>query len=58
MCAAYYSFTTEYRCVMPSLQCSALACSCLSQYFCAEPYNACQIGGGNGVDVGCACPAC
>jgi hypothetical protein len=58
MCAAYQAFTTEYRCVMPSLSCSALACSCLAPYFCVDPYNACQAGGGTGVDVSCMCPAC
>lgn len=57
-CAAYSGWTTEYRCVMPSLQCSALACSCLAPYFCAKPYDACVDGSASKPAVTCECPAC
>lgn len=56
-CAAYVSFTTEYRCVVPSLMCSALACSCLAPYFCAAPFDAC-VDTPSGADVTCECPTC
>jgi hypothetical protein len=57
-CAAYVAWTTEYRCVMPSLQCSALACSCLNPYFCVEPFSACVVNAGSDQDVSCECPSC
>ena len=57
-CAAYSGWTTEYRCVMPTLQCSALACGCLAQYFCAAPYTACNEGSAGGPAVICGCPTC
>jgi hypothetical protein len=58
-CAAYAGLTTEYRCVMPSITCAALACSCMAKYFCVDPYNACDDqGGANDPPIICACPAC
>ena len=57
-CAAYLSWTTEYRCVAPSLQCQALACSCLAPYFCVAPYDACSTSGGGAPVVTCDCPTC
>lgn len=58
-CAAYAGFTTEYRCVMPSITCAALACICMAKYFCVDPYNACDDSGGpNDPPITCACPAC
>lgn len=57
-CAEYQSWTTEYRCVMPSVQCSALACSCLGDYFCVGPWNACSIPSTGPAKVACSCPAC
>jgi hypothetical protein len=57
-CAAYQSFTTEYRCVLPSLQCQALACSCLAQYFCVDPYSACTTQSGSNPPITCECPTC
>jgi hypothetical protein len=57
-CAAYVAFTTEYRCVMPELYCSATACSCLSPYFCAAPFTLCVEGSVDGPIVSCECPAC
>jgi hypothetical protein len=56
-CAEYVSFTTEYRCVLPSLMCSALACSCLSDYFCTAPFDACSDAPAQG-DVSCECTTC
>ncbi|MCA9595963.1 MAG: hypothetical protein KC776_21765 [Myxococcales bacterium] len=56
-CAAYVAFTMEYRCVLPTVQCSALACSCLAQYLCADPYSACTDSSG-GPAVSCECPTC
>ncbi len=57
-CAAYQAFTTEYRCVLPTLTCSATTCSCLAQYFCVGAFNACSPGSSGGPIVNCACPAC
>nr|HMR05931.1 hypothetical protein [Polyangiaceae bacterium] len=57
-CAEYASFTKEYRCVMPSLQCSALACSCLADYFCVGSFNACSTPASGPAKVSCGCPAC
>jgi hypothetical protein len=58
-CAQYVAFTTEYRCVLPSIQCSALACSCLAQYFCVDPYSACSTSvPGQGSKVSCECTSC
>ncbi len=57
-CAAYVSFGTEYRCVSPSIQCAALACSCLADYFCASPFDACTTPGGGATKVSCECPTC
>jgi hypothetical protein len=56
-CAAYVAFTTEYRCVLPDVQCAALACTCLSQYLCAAPYSACTDSP-SGPAVSCECPTC
>ncbi len=56
-CAEYVAFVTEYRCVMPSLMCSALVCSCMAPYFCAAPYDACSDIS-MGVAVSCSCPSC
>jgi len=58
MCAEYVAWTVEYRCVLPPLQCSALACSCLAPYFCVESFNACSMPGPGDVDVTCSCPTC
>lgn len=57
-CAAYMSFSTDYRCVSPSIQCAALACSCLSDYFCVEPFSTCTTTVGGVAKVSCACPGC
>ncbi len=57
-CAAYAGLATEYRCVMPSIQCQALACSCLAQYFCVAPYDACVDGSVSKPAVTCECPTC
>lgn len=57
-CAEYQAWTIEYRCVMPTLQCSALACSCLEPYFCADPFTACSDGGTADHVVSCGCPTC
>jgi hypothetical protein len=58
-CAAYEAWTVEYRCVMPTVQCAALACVCLAQYLCVAPYDACVDGDPpNGLDVQCECPTC
>ncbi len=57
-CAKYESFVTNYRCVMPSLQCSALACSCLAPYFCASPWDACNDSTSGPEKVSCSCPSC
>lgn len=56
-CAEYVAFTTEYRCVLPSLTCSALACSCLAPYFCVDPYDVCQDSSAEH-DVTCVCTTC
>ena len=56
-CAAYEGFTVEYRCVMPTLMCSALQCSCLAPYFCVEPFDACSDAPEQGA-VSCGCPSC
>jgi hypothetical protein len=57
-CAEYQAWTTEYRCVAPSLQCSALACSCLAPYFCVGAFDSCQeVSTGDHV-VTCSCPSC
>ncbi|MBK7586112.1 MAG: hypothetical protein IPI67_38750 [Myxococcales bacterium] len=57
-CAAYVSFSTDYRCVSPSIQCAALACSCLADYFCVAPFNACTTLVGGATKVSCECPTC
>lgn len=57
-CAEYTAWTTEYRCVLPTLQCSALTCSCLAPYFCPAPFDACTEGGPAGPIVSCSCPTC
>jgi hypothetical protein len=57
-CAEYVAWVTEYRCVLPSLQCSATTCSCLAPYFCPAPFDACQEGSIDGPIVSCGCPAC
>jgi hypothetical protein len=57
-CAAYAAFTTEYRCLAASVQCSALACSCLADYFCAAPFSACTIPTSGAAKVSCECPNC
>ena len=57
-CAVYEAWTVEYRCVMPTVQCAALACSCLAPYLCAGAFDACFDGDPNGPVVHCACPAC
>lgn len=57
-CAAYVSFGTEYRCVSPSIQCAALACSCLADYFCTSPFDACTTPVGGDTKVSCECPTC
>src|SRR5262245_58458874 len=56
-CAEYVAFTTEYRCVLPNLMCSALACGCLAPYFCVSPYDGCSETMGP-ADVCCGCPTC
>ncbi len=58
-CAEYVAWTIEYRCVLPTLQCSALMCGCLAPYFCPEPFDACSEPGSS-VDhvVTCGCPTC
>lgn len=57
-CAQYQAWTTEYRCVAPSLQCSALSCGCLAPYFCVDPFDSCQeVSSGDHV-VTCSCPTC
>jgi hypothetical protein len=56
-CAEYVSFVTEYRCVLPNLMCSALACSCLEPYFCVAPFDACSEAPAQG-SVSCGCTAC
>lgn len=56
-CAEYVAFTVEYRCVMPSLMCSALACSCMAPYFCASPFDACVEMPMDGL-VSCECTSC
>jgi hypothetical protein len=57
-CAEYVGWTKEYRCVVPTVTCAALACSCLAQYFCVAPYSACVDGAVSGPAVSCECPAC
>jgi len=57
-CAEYVAWSTEYRCVMPTLQCSALMCGCLAQYFCVSPFDACSEGGSADHVVSCGCPTC
>ena len=57
-CAAYVAWTTEYRCVLPTLQCSATLCVCLAPYFCPAPFDSCQDGGPDGAVVSCSCPTC
>ena len=58
-CAAYEAWTVEYRCVMPTVQCAALACVCLAQYLCVGSYDACVDGDPpSGLDVHCGCPDC
>lgn len=56
-CAEYAAFTVEYRCVMPTLMCSAQMCSCLAPYLCADPFDACVDNPAQGV-VSCGCPSC
>jgi len=56
-CAEYVAFTVEYRCVMPSLMCSALSCGCLAPYFCAAPFDACIEMPTDGL-VSCECISC
>ncbi|MFO0570849.1 MAG: hypothetical protein U0263_34750 [Polyangiaceae bacterium] len=57
-CAEYVALGTEYRCVLPSLQCAALACSCLADYFCLSPYNSCSTPSAGSAKVRCECPNC
>ncbi|MEZ4220502.1 MAG: hypothetical protein R3B13_06180 [Polyangiaceae bacterium] len=57
-CAKYESFVQEYRCVMPSLQCSALACSCLADYFCVGAWSSCSESPSGPQKITCSCPAC
>jgi hypothetical protein len=57
-CVAYESWTTEYRCVMPALQCSAFACSCMAPYFCAGQYDACNVNPSGTPMVTCQCTTC
>ncbi len=58
-CAAYVAWVTEYRCVLPALQCSALHCGCTAPYFCVPPYDGCVDGAqGDDADITCDCPAC
>jgi hypothetical protein len=57
-CAAYLAFAIEYRCVMPSLQCAALACSCMAPYFCVEPFDACVVDPDETPALSCECPTC
>ena len=57
-CAAYVAWTTEYRCVLPSVQCQALACSCLAPYLCVSPFVDCSTNPGGQPPVTCSCPTC
>jgi hypothetical protein len=57
-CAEYQDWTTEYRCVLPSLQCQAANCTCLGPYLCPAPFDACQDGTMAGPIVICSCPTC
>jgi len=57
-CAEYAAWTKEYRCVMPSITCAALACSCLAEYFCVAPFDACSTPTGGAAKVSCSCPSC
>jgi hypothetical protein len=57
-CAAYVAWTTEYRCVLPSVQCQALACSCLAPYLCVSSFSACSNNPGGQPPVTCSCPTC
>jgi len=57
-CAAYAAWSTEYRCVLPSIECQAFACSCLAPYFCVSPYDGCSTNPGGEPGVTCACTNC
>jgi hypothetical protein len=57
-CAAYVAWTTEYRCVLPAVQCQALACSCLAPYLCPSPFGDCSTNPGGEPPVTCSCPTC
>jgi hypothetical protein len=57
-CAEYVAWKKEYRCVLPTLQCSATTCGCLAPYFCVAPFDACSEGSMGGPVVSCGCPAC
>jgi hypothetical protein len=58
-CAEYAAWTVEYRCVLPSLQCSSTACGCLAPYFCVSPYDSCSTPpSGSDAVVSCSCPTC
>jgi hypothetical protein len=59
-CAEYQSWTTEFRCVLPTIECQAFACSCLAQYFCVSPYDGCSTSTSPGLQpsVTCECTTC
>ncbi|MBW2526824.1 MAG: hypothetical protein JRI23_21755 [Deltaproteobacteria bacterium] len=57
-CVEYQAWTIEYRCVMPTLQCSAAACSCMAPYFCVDPFDACSDVSSADHVVSCGCPTC
>lgn len=57
-CIEYQAWTIEYRCVIPTLQCSALACSCLAPYVCVDSFDSCQDAPSGDHDVSCSCPTC
>ncbi|MCC6215887.1 MAG: hypothetical protein IT376_13565 [Polyangiaceae bacterium] len=57
-CAEYRSWVTEYRCVAPAIECSALACSCLEPYFCGGGFEGCSIPAVGPARVACECLDC
>jgi len=57
-CAEYKAMATEYRCVLPGMTCAALACSCLADYFCVSPYDACATPASSPAKVSCECTTC
>lgn len=57
ICVEYQAFTTDYRCVAPTLMCAALECNCLAPYVCVDPFDGCFPSAGDAA-VTCECQTC